>query len=172
MTAEIAVLNRNAVALAADSAVTLTLPEGPKIYQTNKLFTLSKFWPVGVMIYGNADFMDVPWETIIKQYRTHLDKRSFGRVEDYARDFLRYLERNSSFFSPDRQRDYCYRLALVWLMRLRTTLKKLIDEKIRSSGPVSERAVRSLFRNCVLEDISHLRQRKALERFSAVTPTS
>jgi hypothetical protein len=113
MTAEIAVLNRNAVALAADSAVTLTLPEGPKIYQTNKLFTLSKFWPVGVMIYGNADFMNVPWETTIKQYRAQLDKRNFARVEDYARDFLRYLERNSNFFSPAHQRAYCYGLKSV-----------------------------------------------------------
>jgi hypothetical protein len=47
MTAEIAVLNRNAVAMAADSAVTLQLPEGNKIYLTNKLFALSKYEPVG-----------------------------------------------------------------------------------------------------------------------------
>ena len=44
MTAEIAILNRNAVALAADSAVTLQLPGGQKIHKTvNKLFMLSKY---------------------------------------------------------------------------------------------------------------------------------
>jgi len=66
MTAEVAILNRNAVALAADSAVTLRLPSGTKIYQTNKLFALSKYEPVAVMVYGSADFMGIPWETIVK----------------------------------------------------------------------------------------------------------
>jgi hypothetical protein len=57
VTAEIAILNAEAVALAADSAVTLSSRSrrAPKIYNTaNKLFTLSKHHPVGVMIYGNA----------------------------------------------------------------------------------------------------------------------
>jgi hypothetical protein len=53
MTAEIAIVNKNAVALAADSAVTLRDPSTSKIYNTaNKLFMLSKFEPVGIMIYG------------------------------------------------------------------------------------------------------------------------
>jgi hypothetical protein len=50
MTAEIAIINKNAVALAADSAVTLRDPQSPKIYNTaNKVFMLSKFHPVGIM---------------------------------------------------------------------------------------------------------------------------
>lgn len=48
MTAEIAVLNKLGVALAADSIVTITSPRGEKTYNTsNKLFTLSKRHPVG-----------------------------------------------------------------------------------------------------------------------------
>ena len=53
MTAEVAVLNREAVAIAADSAVTLTSPErdGQKIYNTaNKIFILSETEPLAVMI--------------------------------------------------------------------------------------------------------------------------
>ncbi len=66
MTAEITVMNKSAVALAADSAVTLGPPGNGKIYDTvNKVFSLSKFHPVGIMIYGNAEFMRIPWETII-----------------------------------------------------------------------------------------------------------
>ncbi len=55
MTAEVAVLNREAVAIAADSAVTLTSPERDeqKIYNTaNKIFVLSEIEPLAVMIYG------------------------------------------------------------------------------------------------------------------------
>lgn len=61
MTAEIAIMNKDAIALAADSAVTIEQQKGKKIYNTvNKLFMLSKYQPIGIMIYGNATFMGVP----------------------------------------------------------------------------------------------------------------
>ncbi len=60
MTAEIALLNKTAIALAADSA--MTLQGTGKIYASNKLFALNKYQPVGVMIYNNAEFMGVPLE--------------------------------------------------------------------------------------------------------------
>ncbi len=80
MTAEVAILNKNAVALAADSAMTTGLG---KIYPANKLFALTKHRPLGVMIYNKADFMGVPWETLIKMYRrgTHVSRKSSPRTD-------------------------------------------------------------------------------------------
>ena len=73
MTAEVAILNRSAVAFAADSAVTIQNLASAKVYNTvNKLFTLSKYHPVGVMIFGSADYMGIPWETVVKMYREKL----------------------------------------------------------------------------------------------------
>ncbi|MBZ5496537.1 MAG: hypothetical protein LAP85_09040, partial [Acidobacteriia bacterium] len=73
MTAEIAIINKLAIALAADSAVTIETHRGNKIFNTvNKLFTLSKHQPVAVMVYGGAQILDVPWEIIIKLYRRRL----------------------------------------------------------------------------------------------------
>ncbi|MCT7596409.1 hypothetical protein [Aliarcobacter butzleri] len=93
MTAEIGMLNKYAVALAADSAVTVSGNNGKsKVYNSaNKLFKLSNYEPIGIMIYGNASFMGVPWETIIKLYNKKLAKTSFKLVEDYAKDFLDYV---------------------------------------------------------------------------------
>ena len=95
MTAEIAILNKTAVALAADSAITF----GPqKIYNSgNKLFSLSVYRPVGIMVYGNAEFLGVPWETIIKMYRANLKKKKYGKLMDYAKDFISFLE-NEEFY--------------------------------------------------------------------------
>jgi len=105
MTAEIAIINKNAVALAADSAVTLRDPSASKIYNTaNKLFMLSKFEPVGIMVYGAAEFMGVPLETIIKMYRSRLQSQSFAKLNDYAQDFLHFLESNALLFPPDKQK--------------------------------------------------------------------
>jgi hypothetical protein len=93
MTAEIAIFNRGAVVLAADSAVTVTSPGGgrQKVYRSvTKLFALSAHRPVAIMIYGAASIMGIPWETIIKGYYNHLGERSFERLADYAEDFFVY----------------------------------------------------------------------------------
>lgn len=92
MTAEIAILNKSAVALAADSAVTIQVGSGQKIYNTvNKLFTLSKYQPVGIMVYGNGEFMGVPWESIIKAHRRELAKTEHGTLREYVDGFIAWL---------------------------------------------------------------------------------
>ena len=95
MTAEVAILNREAVALAADSAVTLTGPRGSKIYNTaDKLFPLFPLWagePVAVMFYGNVSFGTIPWPTIIKEYYRERGSQKFDTLDDYASDFFAYL---------------------------------------------------------------------------------
>src|SRR5262245_41501961 len=88
MTAEVAILNANAVALAADSVVTITSGDNQKTYNSvNKLFALSKRCPVGIMVYGSGALMGIPWEVIIKRYRAQLNNRTFPRLEDYWTDF-------------------------------------------------------------------------------------
>jgi hypothetical protein len=99
MTAEIAVMNEEAIALAADSAVS-----GPKIFTSaNKIFALSKYHPVGVMVFANAQFLNVPWETIIKQYRRELGDRSFPTLAEHADHFLKYFDGRTKLFPADAQ---------------------------------------------------------------------
>ena len=105
MTAEIAILNRNGVALAADSAVTVSGQGGTKIYNSvNKLFALSKRAPVGVMIYGNSELTSVPWETIIKVYRRQLGEKTLARLPDYGTSLLTFLGGTNDLF-PKRQQE-------------------------------------------------------------------
>ena len=94
MTAEIAVMNRMGVALSADSAVTIG-ESGNKIYTSaEKLFQLSEVAPVGVMIYGNAEYAQLPWETIIKAYRRKLGKDVRSTIAEYCDDFTKFLRDN------------------------------------------------------------------------------
>src|SRR3954451_17661069 len=91
MTAEIALMNKQAVAMAADSAVTLSGERGPKIFASaNKIFALSKYEPVGVMVYGDAEILRTPWETAVKAYRRHLGRSRFDTLEQYADHFIDY----------------------------------------------------------------------------------
>jgi hypothetical protein len=95
MTAEIGILNMSGVALAADSAVTIGSKRNQKVYNSaNKLFALSKYHPVGIMIYGAAHFNGVPWEIIIKEFRKSLGKQKFDYLEQYSNKFFEYLKEN------------------------------------------------------------------------------
>lgn len=90
MTAEISIMNKRAIALAADSAV--TIGNGDKFYNTaNKIFTLSKYYPVGIMVSNNVEFMGVPLEIIIKQYRETINEKEFKTLKEYAEHFLEFL---------------------------------------------------------------------------------
>lgn len=96
MTAELVIMNKSAVALAADSAVTIQRgsdSKESKVFNTaNKVFALSKYAPVGIMVSGGASIMDVPWETIIKIYRDRLKEQRFSTVEEYGKHFFEFLD--------------------------------------------------------------------------------
>jgi hypothetical protein len=102
MTAEVGILNSQGLALAADSAVTIGL--GRKIYPSaNKIFMLSKYEPVGIMIYGSADLHNMPWETIIKTYRKRLGETRFDTLQEYCDNFIHYLENNDGLIDLQTQ---------------------------------------------------------------------
>jgi hypothetical protein len=104
MTCQVAVMNKNGLALATDSAVTLG-PQRKVYHSTDKLFRLSEAEPVAVMTYGSAELLGVPWEIIIKTYRRKLGNRRFDFLDQYAEDFLRYLESANPLFPEDAQHD-------------------------------------------------------------------
>lgn len=112
LTAVVGILNKQAVAIAADSAVTIGGNGGRKIFnKANKVFTLSKQHPVGVMIYNSATLMTTPWETIIKVYRKKLGEKSFGTVLEYQKDFLNFLKAHNFYTDASMQLVFLENLA-------------------------------------------------------------
>jgi hypothetical protein len=94
MTAEVVLMNKQAVAMAADSAGTI----GRKTFNSNnKLFMLSKRHPIGIMIYGSAEIMGYPWETVIKMYRKVLGTRKFKTLNEQTEHFKNYLRESELF---------------------------------------------------------------------------
>lgn len=100
MSAGVIVMNRNAVALAADSAV--TIGNHLAVHNSaNKVFALSKIEPVGVITYASADFMHIPIEVIIKQYKQDHSRCVFDNLDDYVKDFLSFLIDKQKMFHFD-----------------------------------------------------------------------
>jgi hypothetical protein len=161
MTAEIAVMNRLGVALAADSIGSVQTALGLKTYNSNKLFTLSKYRPVGVMIFGNAALMGIPWEVIIKSYRNQLGDKSCDTLEEYAAEFFTHLDNNTFYFPPNLQRDNLRAVALDYYR----VLTEAIDEKVRrltAKGKIAPADVKKAVTKVVKEHLAFITGRARL----------
>ena len=128
MTAEVAILNRGAVAIAADSAVTAG-GQDPKIYNTaNKVFALSTLEPVAVMIYGLGSFGAIPWDTIVKEYRRKLGPTSYATVAEYATDFINYIRELTRYIPETSQQEFVATVAQWELGGLRSLMQQQLDQ--------------------------------------------
>ncbi len=101
MSAEVILMNKNGIAIAADSAV--TIGNKTKIYNTaDKMFTLSKYAPVGILIYNNSFLMGIQLELIIKEYRKKLGDKKFDTLEEYSNDFMKFCIQFTNEYSGER----------------------------------------------------------------------
>ena len=167
MTAEVAILNREAVAIAADSAVTLDGPEGRKIYNTaNKLFALSVTEPIAVMVYGAGSFGPVPWETVVKKYRHQLASRSYDTVAEYASDFIQQL---SQFVKPGAHLERVRKTAY-WEL---TEIRRFVRDRLLAMGIMSQRFGKKFICDEIIVQIQsridHLNSTGKIEELSEAT---
>lgn len=145
MTAEITLMNRNGIALAADSAVSIPHGNSHKIYNSaNKLFALSKTHPVGIMVYGSSDFMRVPWETIIKMYRNQLDGLKFPTLKEYCSHFIEALD--SRYVTTAAEVSMIKSLLIKYLNEIFDVTNEAMSEKFVESFPSDEERLYELHR--------------------------
>lgn len=156
MTSEIAILNREAVALAADSAVTVGTPfyDRPKVFPSaNKLFPLSKVHPVGVMVYGNATLIGTPWETIIKMYRKKLGGSGFDTIEEYTEDFVKFLTDNRTLFPEFLQLRNLKSSVYGYFSFMLDEIFQKIQSIIKNEGEIPEDKEETILKNIIMEVI-------------------
>jgi hypothetical protein len=166
MTAEIAVMNKHAVALAADSAVTIQHRDGQKIYNTaNKLFALSSRCPVGVMVYGSAELMSVPWETVIRVYQDKIQGRKFNKLEDYAKHFFSFLNRKNPLFPQSEQDKNFQRTISGYFMGIRQTIDKTVGEEIAKNGKADKSKIFDIANAVIQEYYLQWEQAKKIKHF-------
>lgn len=103
MSAVVGILNKQAIAIAADSAVSVN---GKIFNRALKIFTLSRYEPVGIMIYSAGSFIGTPWETIIKIYRDQLKETHFNKVDEYAQNFIDFIIKSNFFCEESSQKEY------------------------------------------------------------------
>ncbi|MGJ9458415.1 hypothetical protein [Oceanobacillus sp. CF4.6] len=176
MTAEVAIMNKLGMALAADSAITSGRDGLQKVYNSaNKLFSLSSEHPVGMMVYGAASFMEVPWDVIIKSYREYLGDRKFADLTFYLEDFLDFLRQDERFNNPEIEEIIVYRTFSDVLKRI---VREVEDGMENSDQKVTNEKVTEWLTDCVSRSLTSYRKKKELfldiqynlfrEKFSSV----
>jgi hypothetical protein len=134
MTSEIAVMNQRAIALAADSAVTLI--DGGTVVVRNdqrKLYNLVDGRPVGLMFFGVADMMGHPWDQLIEHYQKKIRPKGLAHVSDYAASFTAMLDNLPEFFPRARQADE-YRRLLASVFRYIFHLAQFLRDSADEDG--------------------------------------
>ncbi len=107
MTCQVIVMNRNAVAMASDSALTIRgLDVGKIYYSTSKIYSISKNPPVGLMTHGGAIFMGIPWDTIVHEFVCSLGDAQRSNLQDYVLDFVKFIQSDSRLSSPQQQEGF------------------------------------------------------------------
>ncbi len=150
MTAQVVVMNKEAIALATDSAVTIGQSDGEgearqKIFTSaNKLFALSKYEPVGIMVYGSANFMYIPLEVIIKAYREKLAKKSFGTLSEYATDFINFLDNGNPIFPDSVQDNFAAETFYSYFDYIKDLITKRVEAVMVERGRIAYRSIRRI----------------------------
>jgi hypothetical protein len=128
-------MNRLAVVLAADSATTVTQwgekgKEERYFKGANKIFQVSNYHPVGMMVFDSAEILKVPWEVVIKQFRSHLGNKSFNDLRGYAEEFFSFLNGSARLFPPAVQKEAFLSAARTAALRIlfRTETENGADE--------------------------------------------
>lgn len=154
MTTEIVIMNKDAIAIAADSASTI----GSKIYTTNKVFMLSKYCPISIMIYGNAEIMDVPWEPIIKLFREEISEEpAYNNLEDYAHRLMEYLDNNTSYFFPEsHQKAWFRKLVNSHFSKIKADFDRRIGIIENAGINISEDIPNIQIRSCIKKHLEKL----------------
>ena len=165
MTAQLAILNKSSVALAADSAATVIVDGVVKIHQSNKLFALRKDNPIGVMVYGNAEFMGVPWATLIDMYRS--SATSQGRtIRECVKDFLKFIK-DAKICNSDAEVEYATQIAISALDSVRMDIDANSQNRKREKGePLNSRERNDLLRSIIertLQNVDKSRPFKTMD---------
>lgn len=170
MTAEIAIMNKDAVALASDSAVTFKNVKGQKILTSaNKIFALSRYHPIGIMIYGSANFMDIPWESLIKIYRARLGLKEFDSLKGYSEDFLKFLEKANDLVPKEEKTRYVKSSINSYFRIIRNNIKKNLNEELSKKTKLKEEEVKRTVTDTIDEHLKIWKESEAIFSISQKT---
>jgi hypothetical protein len=130
-------MNRHSLVLAADSAATVSRWENGRKEEryfkgSNKIFQISNSEPVGIMIYDSADLQRIPWEIIVKTFRSQLGTKSFPTLAEYGKEFFSFIEAHRGLFPAAYLDDLLIENVDQIMIRFLNMIKD--DDRVKAAG--------------------------------------
>ena len=126
-----------------------------------KLFRLSKYEPIGLLIFGDAEILRYPWETLIKLFRSELGSVKYDTVKDYADKLIEFIEEffkkkehdQQCFFEDELYRFYNYILREQFPKRVES---ELFHIKLREGelAELSQNRIRELWHHTLAAELN------------------
>lgn len=111
MSAEIILLNKLGVAIAADSAITVG-NRAAIFNNAQKIFPFGENIPLAFVYYSHTEFMGIPIDIIFQRYFEFYQARKtqFSTLEETVQDFTQFVEKQGVYFTfKDRESILNYR---------------------------------------------------------------
>lgn len=111
MSTGVCVINRNGIALAADSAGTYTSDTGSKMFYNSmdKVFSLSDKNVFGAIAYGNMSIYNVSIDRLLGEFKQYIDSHSpFDDLFDVWTQFQNFIIEKYEYYKFDQaEKGYC-----------------------------------------------------------------
>ncbi len=170
MTAEVAVLNKYGIALAADTLITVTGKSWDESDQEirehvansthgRKLYKLSNEHTVAAMTNGTRELLGVPWALIIGRYRQNLGNKSFKTIREYATDFIQFVSQSALLFPAERQMAFFNEATKTAFARIVLT----VESQLKGTSEPSDEARRDRTEKVIDEEHARLMAMPLLE---------
>ena len=147
----------------------MTLGGTGKIYPGNKLFALSRHEPVGIMFYNAAEFMGVPWETLIKKYRDTPEKEAKATVVEYLSDFIVFISRED-ICTEEQERQNSLRIVRDNFSMIRDAALDDLRTTVSERRRLSVRDEGNAIRKAASERLSMMKGRGDSPSMAAINP--
>lgn len=165
LTAEIVIMNKHGLSLAADSAITSGQEGVRKVYNSaNKLFSLSEQHPIGMMVYGSASFMEVPWDIILKTFSNKLGNKKFMHLSDYMNYFLEFLQEEKRFYHEEVEEIIVYRTFTTIIKEVVKEVESNMEEKDPINRRTEQDYLTDSLQHCVKKYISYYKKKDSYIR--------
>ena len=107
------------------------------------------------MVYGNANLLGVPWETIIKIYRQKLGRKQFKHLNEYANDFFKFLSKKNSIITNEMQEEFVEGVVQSYLEYLKETFLKRVKEYISEKNKITRSESYKILKDIIIDEYNY-----------------
>ncbi len=102
--------------------------------------------PIGLLIYNNSEFMQMPWESIVKKYRNYIGDKYFDTLQEYANNFLFFLSDPDNGLYSDEQYNVTFgNIAHYYLNKVAYKIDQSVRKQIEDTAkPINRKEITNL----------------------------